>query len=84
MTKKRKISKKEAEEIRLAIAEIAIDHSLKDICYIGALQLFGSHLFLKLIHSRCKCLERITTLTVAISFPFLAIVAISPMLFKRF
>lgn len=39
MTKKRKISKKEAEEIRLAIAEIAIDHSLKDICYIGALQL---------------------------------------------
>ena len=59
MTKKRKISKKEAEEIRLAIAEIAIDHSLKDICYIGVLQLFGSHLFLKLIHSRCKCLERI-------------------------
>lgn len=54
MSAKKKLSKKEAEEIRLAIAEIAEDHSLKHIFWISMFQIIGSSLFMKTMHSRHK------------------------------
>lgn len=57
--RKKRISKKEAEQIRLAIADLATAHSIKDIYFIGMFQLTGSYLFLKLTHSRHKYLGSI-------------------------
>lgn len=60
MTKKRKISKKEAEEIRLLTIDLVEKASLKDIYVMSAYQKMGRKLLINYVNSKHKWLQSIT------------------------
>lgn len=57
---KRKISKKEAEEIRLLTIELVEKASLKDIYIMSTYQAIGRKLLVSYVHPKYKHLRNIT------------------------